>query len=161
MNSTSTPILQSPQSTAPEAAGDPFNMDWSDRFALGIDLMDQQHQVLFRLIDQLAKAIQEGNPDQELKLIFTQLSDYTLTHFAAEEALMAKHGYPADQDHIENHRTLVYSLSDLVLKAKEGEPLVPLKAMNFLRQWLYQHIDGTDRQFAEFLRSRGLTQVLP
>jgi hemerythrin len=161
MNMNSTAPLHSPETPAPEAAGTPFKMDWSDRFALGIDLMDQQHQVLFRLIDQLAKAIQDGNPDQELKLIFGRLSEYTLTHFAAEEALMAQHGYPADQDHIENHRSLVHALSDLVIKAQEGEPLVPLKAMNFLRQWLYEHIDGTDRQFAAFLTLKGLTRVLP
>lgn len=152
-------MIHAPHSTAPESTGRQFNMDWSDRFALGIDLIDQQHQVLFRLIDQLAQAIQDENPEAELQTIFGQLHDYTLTHFATEERLMAQYAYPADHDHQENHRTLEHSLEQLVERAKSGEPLVSIQTMNFLRLWLYNHIDGTDRQFADFLKSRGVTHI--
>jgi len=134
-------------------------MDWSDRYALGIDLIDQQHQVLFRLIDQLAKAIQNETSDAELQSVFNKLNEYTLTHFAAEELLMARHGYQGDKEHQENHRALEHSLGQLMLRAKDGEPLVSLQAMNFLRQWLYHHIDDVDRQFADFLKSKGINSV--
>ena len=143
--------IHSPQPTAPDLAGAPFSMDWSDRFALGVDIIDQQHQVLFRLIDQLAKAIQNDTSEAELKPIFDKLHEYTLTHFATEEQLMAQHGFPADQDHHANHRALEHSLAQLVSRAEHGEPLVSLQAMNFLRQWLYHHIDDVDRRLAEFL----------
>lgn len=140
-------------------AGTPFSMDWSDRFALGIDLIDQQHQVLFRLIDQLAKAIQDDNSEAELSSIFSKLHEYTLTHFAAEEHLMARYGYPAEQAHQENHRGLENTLAQLIQRAMGGEALVSLQTMNFLRQWLYHHIDDVDRQFADFLKARGISSV--
>ena len=142
------------QIPAPELAGAPFSMDWSDRFALGIELIDQQHQVLFRLIDQLAKAIQNETSESDLRAIFDKLREYTLTHFAAEEHLMRQHAYPADKEHHENHRALEHSLLQLEVRAKNGEPLVSLQAMNFLRQWLYHHIDDVDRQFANYLKTR-------
>lgn len=145
--------IQSPENNAAPNNGALFSMDWSDRFALGIDMIDQQHQVLFRLIDQLAQAIQNENSEAELKKIFDKLSEYTLTHFAAEEALMEQHGYHADKEHQENHRALERSLRQLVLRAESGEALVSLQTMNFLRQWLYHHIDDIDRQFAEFLKA--------
>ena len=159
MSKTATAKMHSPQPTAPESAGAAFSMDWSDRFALGIDLIDQQHQVLFRLIDQLAKAIQDDTSADELKQIFDKLNEYTLTHFAAEESLMARYGYTGDHEHQENHRALAHSLAQLVERAKTGEPLVSLQTMNFLRQWLYGHIDDVDRQFADFLKAKGITSV--
>lgn len=153
-------MIHAPHSTAPEATGGQFNMDWSDRFALGIDLIDQQHQVLFRLIDQLARAIQDEISEAELQTIFAELHKYTLTHFATEERLMAQYAYPADQDHRGNHQTLENSLEQLVERANNGEPLVSIQTMNFLRLWLYNHIDGTDRQFADFLKAKGVTTVV-
>lgn len=159
MTTTAKAMIHSPLSTEPESTGRQFNMDWSDRFALGIDLMDQQHQVLFRLIDQLAKAIQDETSEAELQPIFAKLHDYTLTHFAAEEQLMAQYGYSADQNHHESHRALEQSLEQLVERAKSGEPLVSIQTMNFLRLWLYNHIDGVDRQFADFLKAKGVTTV--
>lgn len=151
--------IHAPKPKSPETAGAVFSMDWSDRFALGVDIIDQQHQVLFRLIDQLAKAIQNDNPDEELQAIFSKLHDYTLTHFATEELLMAEHGYVGDLDHHENHRALEHALEQLVERAKKGEPLVSLQAMNFLRQWLYHHIDDVDRQLAKFLKEQGIGAV--
>lgn len=159
MTTTAKAMISSPHSTAPESTGRQFNMDWSDRFALGIDLMDQQHKVLFRLIDQLAQAIQHETSEAELQNIFGQLHDYTLTHFATEERLMAQYAYPADQDHQASHRTLEQTLEQLVERAKGGEPLVSIQTMNFLRLWLYNHIDGTDRQFADYLKAKGVTPV--
>ena len=135
-------------------------MNWSDRFALGIDLIDQQHQTLFRLIDDLAIAIQHESSDAALQAIFEKLKEYTLTHFAAEEQLMARHGYTADEAHQDKHRALEKSLAQLVVRAGNHEPLVSLQTMNFLQQWLYQHIDDVDRQFAAFLKNKGVTSVL-
>lgn len=153
-------MIHAPHSTAPETTGGQFTMDWSDRFALGIDLIDQQHKVLFRLIDQLARAIQDEISEAELQTIFAELHNYTLTHFATEERLMAQYAYPADQDHRANHQTLENSLEQLVERARNGEPLVSIQTMNFLRLWLYNHIDGTDRQFADFLKAKGVTTVV-
>lgn len=160
MTTTAKAMIHAPHSTAPEATGGKFNMDWSDRFALGIDLIDQQHKVLFRLIDQLAQAIQHETSEAELQAVFAKLHEYTLTHFATEERLMAQYAYPADKNHHESHRTLEHSLEQLVERAKSGEPLVSLQTMNFLRLWLYNHIDGTDRQFADFLKAKGVTSVI-
>lgn len=159
MTTTAKAMIPPSRSPAPETADQKFSIDWSDRFALGIDLIDQQHKVLFRLIDQLAQAIQHETSEAELQTIFARLHDYTLTHFATEERLMAQYGYPADGDHQASHRTLEHSLEQLVERAQNGEPLVSIQTMNFLRLWLYNHIDGIDRQFADFLKTKGVTTV--
>lgn len=129
-------------------------MDWSDRYAVGVEIIDQQHQKLFRLIDELARGIQSGNSEAALQTVFDELADYTRTHFETENRLMRESGYPDSAKHGALHRELEASLADLVGKARRGEPWVSLETMNFLRQWLYHHIDDTDRQFADFLLRR-------
>ena len=132
-------------------------MDWSDRYALGVELIDSQHKTLFRLIDQLAKGIQEGNSEQVLMNILSQLSEYTLTHFDTENRLMIESGYPDAVEHGTRHAELVKSLNALVAQAQRGEPWVSLQTMNFLRQWLYHHIDDTDRHLGVYLKNRSGT----
>ena len=132
----------------------PFAMDWSDRYAVGVEIIDRQHQKLFRLIDQLARGIQAGNSDATLMAVFDELADYTKTHFETEQRLMAAAAYPESPAHVAQHRELEGSLADLVEKARRGEPWVSLETMNFLRHWLYHHIDDTDRQLAAFLKTR-------
>jgi hemerythrin-like metal-binding protein len=129
-------------------------MDWSDRYAVGVDIIDRQHQKLFRLIDQLARGIQAGNSDATLMAVFDELADYTKTHFETEARLMAGAEYPDSAAHGAQHRELEASLGELVAKARRGEPWVSLETMNFLRHWLYHHIDDTDRRLARFLKNR-------
>ena len=129
----------------------PKTPSWSDRYAVGIEIIDQQHQRLFRLIDQLAWGIDAGKSEKVLTSIFDELADYTRSHFATEERLMAESGFPGSAGHGEKHRELESSLADLVAKAQRGEPWVSLEAMNFLRLWLYHHIDDTDRRLADHL----------
>lgn len=130
-----------------------FSMDWSDRYAVGVDIIDQQHRTLFRLIDELAKGIQSGNSEHALQKVFDELADYTRTHFETESRLMRESGYPDGARHGALHHELEASLSELIAKARRGEPWVSLETMNFLRQWLYHHIDDTDRHLADYLRS--------
>lgn len=140
--------------TRPEEA---FSMKWSDRYAVGVEVIDRQHETLFRLIDSLATGIQSGNPESTLQSVFDELHDYARVHFETEHRLMAEHEFAEAPAHKARHRELEQSLNELVERAKAGKPWVSLETMNFLRQWLYHHIDDTDRRFAEHLKSRGMT----
>lgn len=139
--------------TRPEEA---FVMKWSDRYAVGVEVIDRQHETLFRLIDNLAKGIQSGNPESTLQSVFDELNDYVRVHFETEHRLMAEHDFDDAPMHQAKHRELEQSLNELIERAKAGKPWVSLETMNFLRQWLYHHIDDTDRRFAEHLKSRGV-----
>ena len=133
-----------------------FAMKWSDRYAVGVEVIDRQHETLFRLIDNLAKGIQSGNPESTLQSVFDELHDYARVHFETEHCLMDQHAFGEAAGHKAKHRELEGSLNELVERAKVGKPWVSLETMNFLRQWLYHHIDDTDRRLAEHLKSRGV-----
>jgi hemerythrin len=133
-----------------------FEMNWSDRYAVGVEVIDRQHEVLFRLIDTLAKGIQSGNPESTLQAVFDELTEYVRVHFETEHRLMVEYDFPEEPAHEAKHRELQQSLNDLIERTNAGQPWVSLETMNFLRQWLYHHIDDTDRRLAEHLASRGV-----
>ena len=126
-------------------------MKWSDRYALGVDVIDQQHQVLFGLIDQLAQGICSGESEAVLSEVFCALQTYVQVHFLTEQSLMENSFFPGAVAHAAQHHEFERSLSDLVQRSHSGSPWTSIETMNFLRQWLFHHIDDTDRALATHL----------
>ena len=67
---------------------------WSTDYAVGIRQVDEEHQQLFVLAERLHRAMLEGNGKAILVDLLARLVDYTCYHFAHEEQLMERIGYP-------------------------------------------------------------------
>ncbi|MGA3028569.1 MAG: bacteriohemerythrin [Bryobacteraceae bacterium] len=125
---------------------------WSPEYSVGNDLIDAEHRTLFEMADRLHGAMLSGGGKNVLRSLFVQLADYTRTHFAHEEALMAKHAYPQLPAHAEIHRQLIAKLSKLQDDLNGGKLTVTMDTMQFLRDWLQHHIGKTDRLVASHVR---------
>lgn len=126
---------------------------WSPEYSVGNDLIDQEHQKLFEMGARLHSAMLSGQGHAVLHSLFTQLADYTRTHFSHEEALMAKHAYPELPAHAAIHRDLIARLSKLQADLTGGKLTVTMDTMQFLREWLQHHIGKTDRLVASHVRA--------
>lgn len=73
-----------------------------------------------------------------------QLCNYTMDHFATEEALMQQLGYPHLARHHEQHILLSR-------QAFGGELPLTTEITESLREWLLNHIQGEDRELGLFL----------
>jgi hemerythrin len=60
---------------------------WDDKYSMGIPMIDEGHKKFIDIINK-AVAIKEnnGNPE-EIKEVLNYMSNYSLTHFATEEAV--------------------------------------------------------------------------
>ncbi|MGA1263205.1 MAG: hemerythrin domain-containing protein [Prochlorothrix sp.] len=67
---------------------------WSQDYWTGHADIDRQHQTLFALINTLHEAMMEGQGDQVVYQTLQELANYTIDHFATEEALMLAQAYP-------------------------------------------------------------------
>lgn len=131
-------------------------MDWRDAYSVGIGAMDAQHQKIIGLINLLADAMQEGKGNQVLGPVMTELVAYTQTHFAAEEQLMARHGYLELTTHKIEHRNLTQQVIAFEKQFAEGKIALSITLMNFLRDWLTGHIQGSDQRYGIFLNKQGV-----
>ena len=130
---------------------------WTDDLAIGIDSIDEQHKVLFNLIDQLQDAMSRGESRSVLQDIFQGLITYTEKHFQFEEDIFNEIKYPDMEAHLAKHRQFVADMDDLRSQFTENTNfMIGVDVMKFLTDWLVSHIQGTDRQYAPLFKSLGI-----
>ena len=119
---------------------------WSRLFETGLAEVDDQHQRLVALVNQLGEDAHSGDPiriDQAL----VDLADYTVYHFRSEEAIMASAGVsPLHADrHRATHQRFVAQVVDWINRRKAGENIHLETLIAFLADWLVFHILGDDQ----------------
>lgn len=126
-------------------------VQWSDSMSVGNMHIDEQHQILIDTINQLASA--ESQNDRPLvAMIIDELVSYAAFHFEYEEKLLEECGYPD----LVAHRMVHKGFVNWVVKVREefiyhrrthfGE-----RILNYLRDWLRDHILGEDMRYRPFL----------
>ncbi|NQV43735.1 MAG: hemerythrin, partial [Rhodospirillales bacterium] len=56
-------------------------MQWKEEFSVGVDAFDQDHKILFDLVNQFEIAGTTGKSDEHIVAVLETLVDYTKTHF--------------------------------------------------------------------------------
>ncbi len=134
-------------------------MTWNDDiFSVKINVLDTHHKRLFDLINTLYDAMKEKKARDVLGNIFSELIDYTVYHFKAEEELFQKHGYSEYQQHKKEHEDLTKTALDLKHKFDTDamKIVLTMETMEFLKNWLNNHICGTDKRYTKYLNSKGV-----
>jgi hemerythrin len=128
--------------------------EWKAQLDTGIPEIDRQHRELVRLLAELFAAMQEGAGQRVVERTLASLSDYALTHFAAEEQLMCEHAYPKADQHRAEHAMFTRKIDELTGHAGSRSAL-SIQVILFLRNWLTDHIASVDQELGDFLRTRG------
>jgi len=129
---------------------------WKEIYVVNISEIDSQHKNLVGIVNELHDAMIIGKGQDVLGKVLTELVDYTLYHFATEEKYFDLYGYPEAELHKKQHKELVEQVAAIYEKFKSGERILTLDVMNFLRDWLHDHIVGSDKLFGPYLNSKGL-----
>ena len=127
-------------------------MSLSKELLTGIQEIDDQHGSLFLLLENLQLQISSGHNWSDIYFTLSELSHYARTHFMVEESVMRLHGYANLEQHIAEHRSFTEKLSQLEAKAvtKDIGPSI----VEFIRQWLENHIGKSDQAYVQCLRTR-------
>lgn len=130
--------------------------NWSDRYSVGVSMFDNQHKRLIELINELHDAMRAGTARDVLGHTLKGLLDYTRMHFAEEERQMAQYNYPGYAAHKAEHEKLVSKVVELIAKHDAGDNTLTIEVMNFLKDWLINHILVTDKKYTRFFNSLGV-----
>ena len=128
-------------------------VEWNDSFSVQNAEMDKQHQHLFWLLNQLHDAMGKGKGRGILPNVLDELLQYTQVHFAAEEALMQKHNYPGFVIHKRQHEDLIARVAKLHKQFLVGDFSASMQTRDLLKEWLSEHIKGSDQKYGIFLVS--------
>lgn len=131
-------------------------LEWDASFATGVSKYDEQHKVLFNMVNDLADAMQQKKSKEAVGRVLNGLADYTVNHFADEERSFAQTHYPEEAQHKALHKKLVDQVVELIGKFNAGEPLITQDVINFLQDWLINHIKGVDKSYGPHLNKSGI-----
>lgn len=124
---------------------------WEEKLSVNIHSMDQEHQQLIQLINELHDAMRQGLGKLVISTTLENLVQYTQTHFTNEEKLMQDYGYSGLKDHQKEHNTLTKQVLDLQKRYAQGEGVLTIEIMQFLKNWLTHHILETDKKYGKIL----------
>ncbi|HSL59893.1 MAG TPA: bacteriohemerythrin [Acidimicrobiales bacterium] len=120
-------------------------MVWSDDLELGVPAMDDDHRRLVASIAAVGTSL--GASDAAaIDAAFDALSAETVAHFAREEAVMVRLGYPEVDAHREEHRRLLGAVARF--RAQDHGRADGRSVVRLLEEWFTNHVHGADQAFA-------------
>jgi hemerythrin len=124
-------------------------------FLLEYEALDQDHQRLADIVNQIVKAIDDGEAEKCESLVGDFVKS-AKSHFAKEEALLVRIGYPNVKKHQAHHKSLYIKMDHMIEFAKmAGENQM---ARDSLRKelvfFLMDDIITVDMDFKNFIAER-------
>lgn len=131
-------------------------LTWDESYSVRVEKLDGQHTVLFDILNDLHTAMMKGEAHTMTGSLLQKLLGYTRTHFAAEEKLLEVSGYPGFNEHHKIHASLIAQVEGYIARFEKGEITLNLHLINFLRDWLTNHIQKTDKEYSSWLNDHDI-----
>jgi len=131
-------------------------MQWNDSFTVGVAEIDAQHKNLVSYLNDLHFAMTQGKGNSILQSLLARLVAYTQVHFETEEKYMKQWNYPGYVYHKGEHEAFVKKVADFKAKFEKGQSALSIDILIFLKEWVFNHILGTDKKYGPFFNKHGL-----
>ena len=127
---------------------------WDKSYETGIEVIDIQHQELFRKIDAVTLAIYEGKGKIMIRELIKFLDEYITNHFETEEKMLYDNLYPEISKHINYHKEFIRVFKeytdDFVNKGPDN--YLAIRMEKEIRFWWENHILKTDKMYVSYLK---------
>jgi hemerythrin len=144
-----------------DSAGSAIELHWLEKLLVEGEALNSEHHALLEKLNDLLIAIRSGDRSH-IVMACTSLAAQARAHFATEEALMRKVGYPDLESHREQHEELGRRLARLSFLAGSGSGFLSETApVSLLEQWFVPHLTFADRRLADFMAAQEAASRVP
>jgi hemerythrin len=126
-------------------------LSWHDQYIIGERTIDEQHKMLFKLINDFHTHWSQVHEPKEIAMLLNKLIQYCEHHFVTEESIMEKEGFPRLEQHRHDHEKLANSIFLLNEEYAERRELASNDVQKFCKHWLVDHIINSDYEFRDYL----------
>lgn len=122
-------------------------------FEMESEILDQDHKHLLQQVNIIIEVI-DGERDDECARLAPELVKFAKQHFAREEALLAKVGYPDVKKHAKHHLELDHKMETILELAPMADKnhLAGEKLKTALTFFLMDDIINADLDFKAFVK---------
>ncbi len=125
---------------------------WTENFSVGVRQFDEQHKQLVRMLNRLIAEPEAGTRSETVSELLDAMTEYAQQHFEAEEELMQQYNYPQLEEHAAQHNAFRRKTAELCMDAMYQVGTVPESILQYLRDWLVEHILQSDMDYKPFFR---------
>jgi hemerythrin-like metal-binding protein len=126
---------------------------WKNFLSVGHERIDSQHKNLVEIINGFYNSVQRGADESTIPDIIEELLNYARSHFEFEEEIMRKAQYPDLENHRDEHRELTDKVIAYKRRLEEGARIISAQLLDFLKDWLVNHLMVTDKDYAPYVQS--------
>lgn len=127
-------------------------IEWYKKYELGIEELDEHHRHLVDLLNMAYDRLNCGAEHDEIEAVLHELARYANYHFAAEEHGMDVYKFPDASYHIKEHETFRVRVAGLIKDYHDGRADLAVQLVQFLYNWLMQHILSTDAEYGRYVK---------
>jgi hemerythrin-like metal-binding protein len=129
--------------------------EWSDKFSVGVPILDRQHRMLLSLVRDAADMVmQKDGNEAKFSAVLNEMQRYADVHFQTEEALLERFGYPDLSGQREEHHSYLETLAEMEAALHSGS-IPRIEVHDFLLKWWYEHVLIEDMAYKDFLVEAG------
>jgi len=130
---------------------------WKDSYKVHIQGIDDDHRALLDLVAQLQEAVAHGRGRKIVARALSNLVAYVKVHFRREERLMQHHQYPDYAEHKTEHDAFARTILEFEADYQQGFSEPSEEILRYLKEWIVNHILGTDKKYESFFREKGVS----
>lgn len=130
---------------------------WHEGLSVGHADIDAQHRRMVDLFNILYRGVHVHGGGEAEDGMLEELLRMAAENFRTEEDLMRAHAehHPSFETHRNIHRGLLTELRMLRDALFKSGRHVNAKTLNFIRQWLFDHLTHSDRELVDLVRCAG------
>ena len=121
-------------------------MKWSDNYATGIQRIDEDHKMIFKMAEDFRAALDEGMARGVYAVLLDALKMYCRGHFGFEERCMHEYQCPVAQKNKDAHVEFLETMTGFQQRYAENgfDPVDARRLVDTVDQWLDDHICHID-----------------
>lgn len=131
-------------------------LTWKEEYSVNVKILDNQHKELIETINLLLNDVHSSNIKEKIPEILTRLHKYATKHFATEEKYFKKFNYDGAETHIKKHMEFKKELEKLEKKSIIDAESFSFKLVDFLEDWLLDHVIRYDKKYVKCFKEHGL-----
>ncbi|RPH31051.1 MAG: hemerythrin [Bacteroidales bacterium] len=131
-------------------------LNWTESLSVKINSIDEQHKKLIELINGFYEQVSHRTNDENISILLKGMKDYTQMHFDYEEKYMKQFNYPDYPSHKKEHDFFISKVAEVEEKVKKGKVVLSFEITSFLKDWIKNHIQGSDKKYTAFFIKNGI-----
>ena len=124
-------------------------LEWDDRYLVGHQAMDHTHREFVTLVNAMVCA-----GDGDFGAALDAFARHAEEHFASEQRLMERYGFPPRDCHVDEHERVLASVREVRSLVAAGDIAVGRGLARALADWFPGHSDYMDAALATWVMKK-------